>query len=215
MDICMDYAKNLYVNGLGGGYSDWSEEWSAGLRGDLKDIGQNPLEVFGVFLPTWGLHYVLKTNAPNTSGDWGMIQGPVPYSWGGTWIAANAKTQNPNAARELIRYLTTDNAFLESWAKNTGDLVSNNEVINKIKNNFKEPFLGGQNHYAAFADMAENVNGKLLQGTDELINNQFNYILWNYVNGDKTKEEALDYFRKQVANELSEESLKRLRLILN
>jgi len=63
--------------------------------------------------------------------------------------------------------------------------------------------------------MAENVNGKLLQGTDELINNQFNYILWNYVNGDKTKEEALDYFRKQVANELSEESLKRLRLILN
>jgi len=165
----LDYIKNIHDNGLDGNASQWSEGWYSGMRGELKDYSGKPLEVFGYFLPTWGLHYVLKTNAPKTSGDWAMIQGPLPYSWGGTWIAASAKTQNPTAAKELIRYLTTDNGFLESWAKDTGDIVSNNEVINKIKNSYKEPFLGGQNHYAAFAEMAKNVNGKMLQGTDELI----------------------------------------------
>ncbi|GBU29016.1 ABC transporter substrate-binding protein [Treponema sp. R8-4-B8] len=123
----MDFIKNIHANGLDGGVGQWSNEWFAGMRGELKDNKGNPVETFGYFLPTWGLHFVLKTNAPGTSGDWAMIQWPVPYSWGGTWLVASAKTKNPNAAKELIRYLTTENGFLEAWAKDTGDVVSNAE----------------------------------------------------------------------------------------
>ena len=215
MESSMDFIKNIHDNRLDGEIGQWSEGWFAGMRGDLRDYSGNLLEVFGYFLPTWGLHYVLKANAPGTSGDWAMIQGPVPYGWGGTWIAASAKTKNPAAAKELIRYLTTDNDFLETWAKDTGDVVGNIEVINKIKNSYREPFLGGQNHYAAFADMAKNVNGNLLQGTDEIINNLFNEALYAYVNGEKTKEQALADFKTKAAANLSSEVLKRLGLILN
>jgi len=215
MENCMDFLKSLHDNGLAGNAGQWSNEWYAGMRGELKDNSGYPLEVFGYFLPTWGLHYVLKTNAPNTSGDWAMIQGPISYSWGGTWIAASARTKNPNAAKELIRYLTTDNDFLEAWAKDTGDVVGNIEVINKIKNSYREPYLGGQNHYAAFADMAKTVNGFLLQGTDGTIFELFNNALWAYVNGEKTKEQALADFRTQSVANLSSDVLKRLRLILN
>jgi len=215
IEMCMDYLKNIHDNRFDGEVGQWSEGWFAGMRGELKDYSGNPQEVFGYFLPTWGLHFVLKTNAPGTSGDWAMIQGPLPYSWGGTWIAASARTKNPAAAKELIRYLTTDNGFLEAWAKDTGDVVSNIEVNNKIKNSYREPFLGGQNHYSAFSDMAKNVNGSLLQGTDELINNQFNDALYAYVNGDKSKEQALADFRSRVADNLKDDVLKRLRLILN
>jgi len=124
-------------------------------------------------MPNWGLHYVLKTNDPSTAGDWAMIPGPAPYYWVGTWIGAWKNTQNPEAAKEFIRYLTTDNDFLERWAKDTGDLVSSTEVIDKIKNSFSEPYLGSQNHYAAFAEIARNVNGKLEQKTDNAINDLF------------------------------------------
>ena len=48
--------------------------WSVGV---LADESGNQKEVFSYFLPTWGLHYVLKTNAPETSGDWAMCAGPV------------------------------------------------------------------------------------------------------------------------------------------
>jgi len=215
VEKCMDFIKDIRSNDLDGKIGQWSDEWFAGMKGELKDQSGNPLETFGYFLPTWGLHYVLKTNAPKTSGDWAMIQGPVSYSWGGTWLAASAKTQNPNAAKELISYLTTDNSLLEAWAKDTGDVVSNTEVTNKIKNNYKEPFLGGQNHYAAFADMAKSVNGKLLQGTDEIVYRLFIDALWAYVNGEKTKEQALDDFRTKAAESLKDDVLKRLGLILN
>jgi multiple sugar transport system substrate-binding protein len=215
VEKCMDFIKEVHDNGLDGSAGQWSEAWFAGMRGELKDFSGKPLETFGYFLPTWGLHYVLKTNAPKTSGDWAMIQGPVSYSWGGTWIAASKNTKNPTAAKEFIRYLTTDNSFLEAWAKDTGDVVSNSEVINKIKNSYKEPFLGGQNHYAAFADMAKNVNGKLLQGTDEIVNRLFNEALWSYVNGEKTKEQALADFKTKTSENLKSDVLKRLRLVLN
>jgi len=165
----MDIAKTLKDKGYEGRVGQWSEGWFAGMKGTLKDEKKNDVEVFAYFLPTWGLHYVLKTNAPDTSGDWAMTAGPAGYSWGGTWVAAFKGTKNPVAAKDFIKYVATDDKFLESWAKDTGDYVSNNNVVAKIKDTYSEPFLGGQNHYAAFAQMAASVNGKLIQGTDQAI----------------------------------------------
>jgi ABC-type glycerol-3-phosphate transport system substrate-binding protein len=202
MDQSMDICKTLYDNHFEGGVGQWSEGWFAGMRDDLRDDNGKPLEVFSYFMPTWGLHYVLKTNAPSTSGDWAMIQGPSPYHWGGTWIGAYKGTKNAAAVKEFIRYVTTDDAFLEAWAKDTGDMVSNINVINKIKNNYSEPYLGGQNHYADFAETAKIVNGKLSQETDEEINELWDDEFSAFVSGEKTKARALADFRKEAEAEL-------------
>jgi len=198
MEQYLDIVKVLHDNKWEGRVGQWSEGWFAGMKGELKDEAGKPIEVFSYFLPTWGLHYVLKTNAPNTSGDWAMIQGPSPYRWGGTWVGAYKGTKNVASAKEFIRYVTTDDAFLEAWAKDTGDMVSNINVINKIKDNYSEPYLGGQNHYAEFAEMAKGVNGKLLQGTDEAIEGIFGEAMAAFVNGEKSKAQALADFRSQA-----------------
>jgi ABC-type glycerol-3-phosphate transport system substrate-binding protein len=200
MDIC----KSLYENRLEGRVGQWSEGWFQGMQGNLRDENGKYLETFSYFLPTLGLHYVLKTNASSTSGDWAMIPGPVPYFWGGTWIGAWKNTQNPNAAKEFIRYLTTDNGFLTSLAKETGDFVTNTEVVNRIKNNYNEPFLAGQNQYAAFAEMAANINGRLTQQTDEVIEDLFYEAVNDYIEGGKSKERALADFRRQAAGQTKE-----------
>jgi len=198
MEQYMDICKTLHDNRLEGRVGQWSEGWFAGMRGELKDEAGKPVEVFSYFLPTWGLHYVLKTNAPGTSGDWAMVQGPSSYRWGGTWVGIYKGTKNVAAAKEFVRYVTTDDAFLEGWAKDTGDLVSNINVINKIKDTYREPFLGGQNHYAEFAEMAKNVNGKLLQGSDEAIEAMFDEAVAAFVNGEKTKAKAIEDFKQQA-----------------
>jgi ABC-type glycerol-3-phosphate transport system substrate-binding protein len=185
-----------------GRVGQWSEGWFAGMQGTLRDETGKPVEVFSFFLPTWGLHYVLKTNAPDTSGDWAMIPGPLPYRWGGTWIGAWKNTKNPAAAKELIRYLTTDDAFLETYAKESGDLVSNVAVVETIKDSYSEPFLGGQNHYAAFAEMAKNVDGTMTQGTDQVIEALFVETFTAYVNGEKTRDQAINDFKSQVNAQL-------------
>jgi len=198
MEQYMDICKTLHDNKWEGRVGQWSEGWFAGMRSELKDENGKAVEVFSYFLPTWGLHYVLKTNAPGTSGDWAMVAGPSSYRWGGTWVGAYKGTKNVDTVKEFIKYVTTDDGFLEAWAKDTGDVVSNLNVINKIKDTYTEPYLGGQNHYAEFADMAKNVNGRLLQGSDEAIEAMFDEATSAFVNGEKTKAQALADFRKQA-----------------
>lgn len=198
MEAYMDACKFLKEKGYEGRQGQWAEGWFAGMKGELKDEKGAEVEVFSYFLPTWGLHYVLKPNAPNTAGDWYMCPGPAAYRWGGTWVAAYKKTKVPNLAKDFIKYVATDDSFLERWAKDTGDVVSNNNVINKIKDTYSEPYLNGQNHYAAFAVMANNVDGKLTQGTDQAIEAIWGDAVGSYINGEKTKEQALADFKEQV-----------------
>jgi len=203
MEKYMDICKTLHDNKWEGRVGQWSEGWFAGMKSELKDETGKPVEVFSYFLPTWGLHYVLKTNAPGTSGDWAMVQGPSAYRWGGTWVGGYKGTKNVAAVKEFIRYVTTDDSFLEAWAKDTGDMVSNINVINKIKDTYSEPYLGGQNHYAEFAEMAKGVNGKLLQGSDEAIEAMFDEATAAFVNGEKTKAQALADFRSQAESQFA------------
>jgi len=202
MEAYMDMSKAIHDNRFDGRVGQWSEGWFAGMNGALRDESGNLLEAFSYFLPTWGLHYVLKTNAPDTTGDWAMIPGPAPYRWGGTWIGAYRGTRNVDAVKHMIEWLTTDDGFLERWARDTGDMVSNTAVINRIKDNFSEPFLGGQNHYAAFAEMALTIDGRLVQGTDQAIEGLFSEAVTAFVEGEKTKAQALADFRQQAEIQL-------------
>ena len=198
MEKYMDVCKTLYDNGWEGRVGQWSGGWFAGMSDKLV-YRSKELEVFSYFFPAWGLYYVLKTNTPETSGDWAMIPGPVPYWWGGSWLAAYKNTKNPDLAKEFIRYLTADHGFLERYAIETGDLVTSIPAIEKIQNDFREQFLGGQNHYAVFSRIAGNVNGKLVQKTDEVIEYFFHDAVNSYVYGEKTKAQALAIFREQVS----------------
>jgi ABC-type glycerol-3-phosphate transport system substrate-binding protein len=202
MEQMMDISKYIHDNRLDGRVGQWSEGWFAGMNGVLRDERGNLLEAFSYFLPTWGLHYVLKTNAPDTAGDWAMIPGPAPYRWGGTWIGAYKGTKNPKGAIQMIEWLTTDDGFMERWARDTGDMVSNMAVVNRIKDGYREPFLGGQNHYAEFADMALTINGRLVQGTDQAVEGPWGEAVTAYCEGEKTKAQAIADFRAQVENQL-------------
>jgi ABC-type glycerol-3-phosphate transport system substrate-binding protein len=202
MEQYMDLCKTLHDNRWEGGVGQWSEGWFVGMKDELRDEKSRRLEVFSYFFPTWGLHYVLKTNTYDTSGDWAMIQGPAPYRWGGTWIGAYKGTRNVEAVKEFIRYVTTDDVFLEQYAKDSGDMVTNLTAINKIKDMFYEPFLGGQNHYAEFARLALEVNGKLVQSHDDVIQSFFSEAVQSYVHGEKTKARALADFRRMVESQL-------------
>lgn len=202
LDQYLEISKTLHDNRWEGRVGQWSEGWFAGMKGELKDESGKAVEVFGYFLPTWGLHYVLKTNAEGTAGDWAMIPGPVPYRWGGTWLGAWKGTKNPDGAKQMIEYLTTNDDFLRQYALDSGDMVSNTRVVNSIKDNFREPFLGGQNHYAAFAEMALGVNGRLTQSYDDVIQSLFQEAVTAFVNGEKTKAAALADFRQQVQSQV-------------
>ncbi|CDF59173.1 extracellular solute-binding protein [Thermobrachium celere] len=206
----MDYQKKLRDNEYTAMAPEWSPAWFASMQGpvpvnagwekDINKVKGNKTEVFGYVMPTWGLHYVIKPNAKNTAGDWGLTNGPSPYFWGGTWIGIYSGSDNKGAAWEFVKMMTHDEEFLNWWYKETGDLLSYKPVTDKVKDSASDSFLKGQNHYQFFLKEADKINPNIVTKYDQGIDNIWGNVVSEYVNGKKTKEEAINEFYKQVKN---------------
>ena len=218
-----ELVKTMYQDDLTQKAGAWGETWFAGMRGDI--------ETLCYFLPTWGLHYTLKPNcvagwdAENpdseeniknatengTYGDWRITDGPVAYSWGGTWMginaakAATADDAKKAAMHDLIKFFTLDDDFLTQYAADSGDFVGSAKAVETILANggTPNPFLGGQDHYAIFAEGASLANGSLMTEYDEKCNNAWNdLVVEPYIHGEKTREEAIQAFKDELASQL-------------
>ncbi len=134
VDKYVETAKLFRDEGYEAQAQQWQEGWFAGMNDSLVDANGNAKQIFSYFLPTWGLPYVLAPNAKSadgssdTSGDWAVITGPLPYQWGGTWLGAIKDGANMDLAKEFIRFATLDQENLTNWA--TG--VYTNEYLKAI-----------------------------------------------------------------------------------
>lgn len=194
----MKMCKIINDEGLCAGVSMWENGWFDGMKKNLHRSDNTKVEVFAYFFPSWGLHYVLKPNAPETHGDWAMIEGPSAYYWGGSWLAISKNSSDPEKAKNLVKYLCTDENCQNLWAMDTGDFVVNKKAIEKAQENNRESFLAGQNAYKEFAKIADKVNGNLTQGTDTVIESIWNEEVKAYSSGKKTLDQAINDFKNNV-----------------
>ena len=207
--------EDLYAKGMA-----WQETWFAGMNGTN--------EIMCYLLPTWGLHYTLKPNCVpgadgsmsdeelqklsdengGTFGLWRMVAGPVGYSWGGTWVGANAAKvaaaddAKKAAIKEVIRFFTLDPDFLYTYAKDSGDFVSNNAVVERTvaEGGTPNPFLGGQDHYSIFAQAANLANASTMTNYDEAMNTLWdNNVTQPYIKGEVDLDTAIANFKAAVS----------------
>jgi hypothetical protein len=226
------FAKLMRDSGYESGATQWTEGWFAGMNDTLKDANGTPKKVFSYFLPTWGLPYVLSPNAKSadgssdTSGDWAMINGPLSYQWGGTWVGALKGSPNSDLATEFVRFVALDEENLTNWATGVytnaylkaidpatpddqlqaaGDFVSSQVVVEKITSSFDTStlatLLGGENSYGAFAKAAPSVNGTLMTGSDDAIQRALNDPLAAYLSGTMTEAQMWAAWLDAVRNE--------------
>jgi multiple sugar transport system substrate-binding protein len=203
------FAKLMRENGYESQASQWTEGWFAGMSDSLVGADGNPKKVFSYFLPTWGLPYVLIPNSGDTGGDWAMINGPLSYQWGGTWVGAIDGSPNLDLAKEFIKFVALNEENLTNWATGVytheylkaidptvpddqaqapGDFVSSQVVVEKITSTFDGSalyeWLGGQNNYEAFGEAAPLVNGSLLTGSDDAIQRALESQRDQYLNNE-------------------------------
>jgi len=190
----VDYAKQMRDAGIDAKLTQWSPPWSASMAGPVNDIN-----VFSYVLPSWGLQYVLSSNAPKTSGDWALAKAPSPYYWGGTWIGMYNKSQNKDLAWQFIKFMASA-TFQGYNAKELGDFPSDIATIQQVSTSDagKNAFAGGQNLAKTYNEMLPAISGKLVTKYDLPIDNAFRDALDLYVTGQKSKEEFLKQFRADV-----------------
>jgi len=202
----LTYAKKLRDGEYTALAGEWSPAWFAGMQGPIT-VGEGGAEttVFAYTLPTWGLHYVLKTSIPEgkdanpTAGDWGLAQGPNPYSWGGTWLGVYNGSKQQDMAFAFVRFMAHDEEFLLPWLLETGDVTSILSIQKQYADGFSEPFLGGQNHVAAFIKAAAAIKGDKLTKYDQDFDTFFNAAQQSYLDGLMTLDEAVQSFKDAVA----------------
>ncbi len=188
-----DMAKTMRNEELTADIGTWSPPW-------FENMNKKQPEVMCYILPTWGLNYVIRPNGRETEGDWGLCQGPVSYFWGGTWVGIYKNSKKKKLAWEFVKFMTLERDSQEWWAEETGDFVGNRKVVQKIKHNFTDRQLNGQNHYAFYARIAAKVDGSLLKKYDLDIRNFLMEAIKNYVEGTLTKAEAIKQFKADVKN---------------
>ena len=199
-----DFYKTMNDKGYAAQQAPWSEGWFAGMSGQLKDVQGDPKEIFCYFFPAWGLFNTLMPNAASadgaqdTSGDWGVIQGPSSYYWGGTWLGVNEDSDNKEAAKEMVRYFTTDEEFLKQWIEETNDYVASQKVMDSVTSGVSNDFLGGQNPYEVFLADAKSINGKLITSYDQKMNKIFGNEKENYREGKLTIDEMKENIIKKA-----------------
>src|SRR5699024_6146167 len=128
-------------------------------------------------------------------------KGPATYFRGGTWMGITETSNVKEAAADIVEYLTTDPELLKKWAEDTGDIVSNKTVVDEIKDDFSEEFLGGQNHYKQFSEQVDSINASVVTEYDQTLNTLFNdSALIPYSKGELNADQAIADFKDAAKN---------------
>jgi len=204
----LDMSKKLKDNGYHNDTVDWSDAWFA----DMKDAGAK--KIFGFYGPAWLINYTIGPNCGDTAGDWAICEPNVGFFWGGTWLLANKDTEKKEAVKQLIEWVTldtTEEGLQYGWANGslygdggTKDCVGSGTVM--AKSDGKLDFLGGQNMFDVFVPANQFANGKNLTQYDETINSKWRDAVRQYTGGSMTREEAIEFFKQNVEDQLGIEA---------
>jgi hypothetical protein len=93
---------------------------------------------------------------------------------------------NPVAAKDFIKYLTSDDAFIEKWAKDPATSFRTPLFVQRSRIPMLSP-SSEDKPLCCLRRYAGCINGKLTQGTDQAIEALFNEATIAYINGEKAK----------------------------
>jgi multiple sugar transport system substrate-binding protein len=190
----------------------WDDQWAA----DQGPSGK----VFGFFYSTWGINFTLLGNALETPlpdgitatsdpdafkeategngifGDYGVVEGPQNYYWGGSWLCAATGSDNLELVQEIMRTMTCDPDTLITITKDTQDFTNNIEAMESLAadDNFASAFLGGQNHIKLFAESAKGIDMSNISPYDQGLNEEIQTAFRDYFNGTVDYDTALNNF---------------------
>ena len=153
----MDQAE-MYVKE---GYTLTSGVWDAETTAEAAKDGK----AFCFFGPAWYYNFCMGPafgddavkEGTDSVGDWGLVDGPQAFFWGGTWLLAATGSDNPTMLKDVMNAFINNEEVCENLIKNEAQFTNNQKVNNKYAADpeFGNKYLGGQNDTAVFAEGAK------------------------------------------------------------
>lgn len=167
----------------------WGDDWARGFFSG---------KVFCYFGPAWFSNYCMKYDDSKSiaaNGGWGIVEGPAPFYWGGTWICAANGTDNKDLVADLIKTMTTDESVLYDIATNYDEIVNNKSInTSSYYDNYSSEVLGGQNPMPVYHNNAISIDISSMSPYDGDFDYSFTSAFENYFRGNQKFDDAFDYF---------------------
>ncbi len=217
MDLCVE----LYQSDLTAYASQWAAPWYQAMNGEVPVLtsetqwgtddmniwdeesfneateGYDTTEVFAFGLPSWGT-LILRDNAEDTSGLWGVCSGPCSGFGGGTYVGISALSENKDLAWDFIEYVNFNEETSEWWIEvSEGDVVSLISVLEAHAEDENETY-GGQQLYSFWLEQAEDIDYSVVTKYDTAIGDAWGTAITSVKTGEMTEEEAIEFFYDTV-----------------
>lgn len=205
----LDLAKRLRDGGYTNNTKSWTDEWYDAMSDNA------PRKIFGFLGPSWFVNYVLDLSCggdeagKGTYGDWAVCEPPVGFFWGGFWVFANKNSPYREAVGDIIEWITLDiseTGFQYSFANGTFDTggireaVTSGAVMRKVSG--ESGVLGHQDMFVVFDKAARLARGDNITQYDILLNSLWVNQAYEYAEGRKTREQAIEDFKKKAEESL-------------
>lgn len=212
-----DAAVELYQKEYVAFAPEWSAAWYASMAGPLPvNAGWNALEnidastpqtqVFAYVMPSWGA-LIIRDNANDNKGLYGVCSGVSSFFGGGTFLAVNEYSGKKEAAKQFLEYCTLNDDTAQWWLEaSNGDVVANKAVLDANKD-YQNPSFGNQNTYEFYLKELEKVDYSLITGYDDCCKEAFGAAIVSVQEGKQTKQEALKEFYTVVITQYPELSI--------
>ncbi|MDQ0207543.1 ABC transporter substrate-binding protein [Alkalicoccobacillus murimartini] len=149
--------------------------------------------------PSWFLNHVLQSNAPDTSGQWGLASGPAAFSGGGTFYSIYSEGENKELAWEFVKHYGFDEEFLQNLAIDESYYTSHRGANEGVADEISSDFLAGQNYFEFFNEESEKVDSVVRTAFDGDIGEIYGDLLGSYARGNFDSKEAFwERFKRDV-----------------
>ena len=199
----MDAAVELYQNKYVAFATEWSAAWYASMAGELPkndtsgEATSETTQVFSYVMPSWGA-LVIRDNAKDNKGNFGVAKGICSFFGGGTFIGVNEFSDNQEEAKKFVEFCTLNEDVAQWWLEESdGDNVAIKSVLEANKD-YENPSFGNQKTYEFFAEEASAVDYSLITRYDTAIGDAFGQAIEAIQKGEKDKETALKDFYLEV-----------------
>ncbi len=199
----MDAAVELYQNKYVAFATEWSAAWYASMAGELPkndtsgEATSETTQVFSYVMPSWGA-LVIRDNAKDNKGNFGVAKGICNFFGGGTFIGVNEFSDNQEEAKKFVEFCTLNEDVAQWWLEESdGDNVAIKSVLEANKD-YENPSFGNQKTYEFFAQEASAVDYSLITRYDTAIGDAFGQAIEAIQKGEKDKETAFKDFYLEV-----------------
>ena len=172
--------------------SRWSSSWTSRISNRSAVAYFGTLRFGELFLESYH------------SGDWGIVMPPENYFDGGNYIFVTSYCDMDASAARFIRNVCINEDNLYDMTED-GITVNNISVMMACANDdaYSEQWLGGQNPFRVFSQVAWGIDASSVSSYDDIINSAFVDTVSEYLDGDyDTPEAAVEAFEEVVSGEL-------------